>query len=181
MQRDYNSYDYLSVSVKSDILDSILSCYTSLGWRVVKRENDRQYYNMKYLSFVRPHCIGNKDRLQYLQVRMETALNGLSAAAVRRHSGSTLLCVFLCVLSLAAVATGLWLFYGVGQAVGFIAGIACFCLSCAAYVAAFVSVLVLRRREDNATKKLLVQKLRLIQSLIEEAQKLAPVSQGGAA
>lgn len=179
MQRDHTNYDYLSVSVKNDQLERILSCYAALGWRVVKREGDRQYYNMKFVVFRRPHKIENKDRLQYLQVRMENALNNMSAIVFKRHRKSAALFAVLMLLSLGLIALGLWLFFGLMGGAGFIGGIISLSAAAAVIVSALIALFVLRKKEDAATKQKIDYKLELLHRLTEEAESLAPSYVGG--
>lgn len=174
MYKDYTNYDYLSVSVKSDRLERILSCYSSLGWRVVKREDDRQYYNMQYFVLRRPHKIENKDRLQYLQVRMENTLNAISLIISKKHAKSTALCALLSVLTLVFCVAGLWLMLGLGQTLGFITGIISFSAAGAALIGIMLVLLVLRRREERAARARIDDNTLLLYRLIAEAELLAP-------
>lgn len=174
MEKDYKNYDYLSVSVKSDQLSRILQCYRALGWTEIKTEEDRQYYDMNYVRLRRPHKIPNKDRLQYLQVRMESSINSLVVITNRAHIKSNavaILCALLVVLLAAfglwpvIAATALWL-----RAIGW-TGIG---TSLAVAIAAVIICSIMRRREKKTATGKIIEKLRLIQSLIEEAVTLAP-------
>lgn len=174
MEKDYKNYDYLSVSVKSDQLSRILQCYRALGWTEIKTEEDRQYYDMNYVRLRRPHKIRNKDRLQYLQVRMESSINSLVAITNRAHIKSNAVAI-LCALFAALLAafglwpviaaTALWL-----RALGW-TGIGA---SLAVAVAAVIICSIMRRREKKTATGKIIEKLRLVQSLIEEAATLAP-------
>ncbi len=172
--RDYNNYDYLSVSVKSDQLGRILQGYRALGWTEEKTEDDRQYYDMKYVRLRRPHKIANKDRLQYLQVRMERSINSLVEITKRAHLRSTSLGALLFLAAAASLACGLWLaiaYAGGNAACGgyFLCGLAgVFAVLCA------VICPVLRRREKKQATEKIVEKLRLIQNLMQEAVSLCP-------
>lgn len=180
MNRDYNNYDYLSVSVKSEQLDRILSCYKALGWRVVKWEDDRQYYNMKFVALRRPHAMEHKDRLQYLQVRMETTINRLSTVIFKKHAGSNVLFAFLGLCALALALTGLSLYIVFGaDGTGFVSMISCCSVAAAFVLCALVTVPLLRRREEKESKIKTVEKLRLLKELIDEAHTLAPAYGGG--
>lgn len=173
MAKDHNNYDYLAVSVKSDQLSRILHCYRALGWTEIKTEEDRQYYDMNYVRLRRPHRIANKDRLQYLQVRMENSINSLVAITNRAHIKSNGIAAAGTLATLAIAALGLWLVIARAGALR-IFGWVCVGLSLAVAIAVTVAVYVMRRREKKAATVAIIEKLRLTQSLIDEAAALAP-------
>ncbi len=173
MAKDHNNYDYLAVSVKSDQLSRILHCYRALGWTEIKTEEDRQYYDMNYVRLRRPHRIANKDRLQYLQVRMENSINSLVAITNRAHIKSNGIAAAGTLATLAIAALGLWLVIARAGALR-IFGWVCVGLSLAVAIAATVAVYVMRRREKKAATAAIIEKLRLTQSLIDEAASLSP-------
>lgn len=173
MAKDHNNYDYLAVSVKSDQLSRILHCYRALGWTEIKTEEDRQYYDMNYVRLRRPHRIANKDRLQYLQVRMENSINSLVAITNRAHIKSNGIAAAGTLATLAIAALGLWLVIARAGTLR-IFGWVCVGLSLAVAIAVTVAVYVMRRREKKAATAAIIEKLRLTQSLIDEAAALAP-------
>lgn len=174
MKRDYKNYDYLSVSVRNDQFERILSCYNALGWRVVRHEGDRQYYNMKFVVFRRPHKIENKDRLQYLQVRMENAINSISVVAFKRHRRSTVVGIMLSILMSCLFALGMWLFFWLKGETGFVAGIISLSASAAVLVGMLITLFVMRKKEDETARSKIEDKVELLMHLIEEAESLAP-------
>ena len=177
MARDYNNYDYLAVSVKSDQLNRILHCYRSLGWTEVKTVDDREYYNMKYVRLRRPHKIANKDRLQYLQVRMEGAINSLVEIVNRAHLKSNAAAGGLGLLAAGLIALAVWLVIYFTSAIR-VLGWVCLGAGCAPIAAAVAVRAGLRRRERKVVSGKIMEKLRLTQSLIEEAVSLAPAKEG---
>ncbi|HIU80424.1 MAG TPA: hypothetical protein IAC67_05855 [Candidatus Coproplasma excrementipullorum] len=177
MARDYNNYDYLAVSVKSDQLNRILHCYRALGWTEVKTVDDREYYNMKYVRLRRPHKIANKDRLQYLQVRMEGAINSLVEIVNRAHLKSNAAAGGLGLLAAGLIALAVWLVIYFTSAIR-VLGWVCLGVGCALIVVAVAVRAGLRRRERKVASGKIMEKLRLTQSLIEEAVSLAPAKEG---
>ena len=177
MARDYNNYDYLAVSVKSDQLNRILHCYRALGWTEVKTVDDREYYNMKYVRLRRPHKIANKDRLQYLQVRMEGAINSLVEIVNRAHLKSNAAAGGLGLLAAGLIALAVWLVIYFASAIR-VLGWVCLGVGCALIVVAVAVRAGLRRRERKVASGKIMEKLRLTQSLIEEAVSLAPAKEG---
>lgn len=171
--RDHNNFDYLAVSVKSDQLNRILQCYRALGWKEIKTEDDREYYNMKYVRLVRPHKIQNKDRLQYLQVRMESAINSLVEITNRAHMKSSFITSLMVIAAFAFAVLGIWLavmFTGVLHITGYVSLGICAVLA----IASAIVCHILRRKERIVATDRIVEKMRLTQSLIEEAVSLAP-------
>ena len=177
MARDYNNYDYLAVSVKSDQLNRILHCYRALGWTEVKTVDDREYYNMKYVRLRRPHKIANKDRLQYLQVRMEGAINSLVEIVNRAHLKSNAAAGGLGLPAAGLIALAVWLVIYFASAIR-VLGWVCLGVGCALIVVAVAVRAGLRRRERKVASGKIMEKLRLTQSLIEEAVSLAPAKEG---
>ena len=177
MARDYNNYDYLAVSVKSDQLNRILHCYRALGWTEVKTVDDREYYNMKYVRLRRPHKIANKDRLQYLQVRMEGAINSLVEIVNRAHLKSNAAAGGLGLLAAGLIALAVWLVIYFTSAIR-VLGWVCLGVGCALIVVAVAVRAGLRRRERKVASGKIMEKLRQTQSLIEEAVSLAPAKEG---
>jgi hypothetical protein len=172
MQRDINNFDYLSVSVKSEQLDRIMHCYRSLGWSEVKREDDRQYYDMKYVLLSRPHKIRNKDRLQYLQVKMETKINAISQIRVKRHIGSTCVTIGLCVFMFLFALSGILAYFLLS---GTMATVSCFALCSCAFACLlfeFFPFLIMRKSEVKKCNGAIKNNLRAIDGYIAEARTL---------
>lgn len=172
-ERDHENFDYLTVSVKSDQLNRILQCYRALGWKEIKTVDDREYYNMKYVRMVRPHKIENKDRLQYLQVRMEAAINSLVVISNRAHIRSSFIASLMVIIAAAFAALGAWLAVMYGDILR-ILGYVCLCICAAVAIAAVIVCHVMRVSERAAAAKNIAEKLSLAQSLIDEALSLAP-------
>lgn len=88
---DYNEFDSISLVLKRDVLENMLSYYSELGWREYERYEDKKYFDLIHLTLVRSHKIENKDRLQLLQVRLEAAVNRIGVDRKYKHSRSTVL------------------------------------------------------------------------------------------
>ena len=174
MSRDYTNYDYLSVSVKSDQLDRILQCYRALGWREEKMEDDREYYNMKYVRLRRPHKIENKDRLQYLQVRMESFINSVSRVNSHRHIKSHAFIAISFIIFSGLVALGLWLAFAFNEPVFRICGWWISGLSVALMACAVAFFMFMRKRENATAAKTNERSLENIRALIDECLLIAP-------
>ncbi len=87
-EKDYNNYDYIDVIVKKQNKKEIISAYSSFLWEKTEEKEDRRYNDVIHLSFRRDVKIQNKDRLTYLQVYYETALNKKAEIKFKKHSRS---------------------------------------------------------------------------------------------
>jgi hypothetical protein len=172
MSRDINNFDYLSISVKSERLDKIMYCYEALGWREEKREEDRQYYDMKYLLLSRPHNIPNKDRLHYLQVKMETKLNYLSRSNAYRHMCSTIVAIVLTLIGLCLLAGGLFFIFGVEAGYSLPLGIALCTAGLLCLVAQIYPLTVMRTKETAKANEKINNSLKQIEAYVKEAGEL---------
>lgn len=106
IKRDYNNYDYITVSVKEEKYDPVIRCYEKLGWERVKSREDAVYYNLVTVVFRRPHKIMKKDRLQLLQVWMESQINEISTAGAEKHAVSVSAGIILYLIYSALVVCG---------------------------------------------------------------------------
>lgn len=174
MEKDYTNYDYLSVSVNTAHLERVLSCYKLLGWKEMRREDDRQYADMKYLALYRRHKIANKDRLQYLQVRMETVINRFSYLQRSSHVKSGLTASLFGVLILGLIAAGFCLLFAVGGVAADVGGAVCLTCAGGGALALSVALPVMRRKERKTTEGKMKEAYALLEKLSSEARTLAP-------
>lgn len=101
INKDYWDYDSLSLSVKSENVEDIVSSYGVFGWTEKERKADKQYSDIVNVDFVRNHNIPNKNKLQYLQVVFESLVNKHALLFSRRHYVSQAVlsvCIFTSVL-----------------------------------------------------------------------------------
>jgi hypothetical protein len=147
-------------------------CYEALGWREEKREEDRQYYDMKYLVLSRPHNIPNKDRLQYLQVKMETKLNSISHTTAYKHSGSMAFGAILIILALCFFATGLAFIFGLKASFALGLGIAFLVSGFLCAVGVIYPYTAMRAKENERADEKINVALRLIENYVTEARAL---------
>lgn len=104
---DINKYDYLSVSVKIDSEAEMVTRYGVFGWELIERLDDKRFSNIALINFRRLHTILNKDRLQYLQVNMETAVNNFAKYKQNKHAFSLALGLSLGVFGCALLIGGI--------------------------------------------------------------------------
>ena len=66
----------------------MLAYYAAFGWEEYSRREDRRYFDIIHVKLKRPHRVMNKDRLQLLEVKMESIVNDFAELRKRRHAGS---------------------------------------------------------------------------------------------
>jgi len=108
---DYNEFDQISLVLKKDVMELMLSYYAEFGWREYERYEDKRYIDLVHLTLVRPHRIPNKDKLQLLQVRLEFEVNSLARERRNKHSGSLIVGLTLLVFILSLLGIGIALLF----------------------------------------------------------------------
>lgn len=164
--KDINRYDYLFVSVKTDSEEEMVARYKKFGWELTKRSDDKHFSDIAVINLRRPHAILNKDRLQYLQVGMETAVNDLSKYKQKKHAFSLALGITLGVFACAMLAGGIVLIV-LSYLWSLIIG---YSLAVLATMTLVVMPLVLKRiiSKENLRYDIVVEKTRQELSLIEK-------------
>lgn len=106
---DYNNFDRLDVYAKVDKIDGIIKCYESFSWELYKREENDTYADTENLTFIRPHKIKQKDKLQYAQIEMENMLNEIGKSERKKHSKSTVVGLCMGLTSAILIAISVYL------------------------------------------------------------------------
>ncbi len=78
-----------------------------LGRELLSGGDDGAYSDETHYSMRRPHKIARKDKLQYLQVRVESEVNKKAKAVHERHSRTLAFSVVAGLLALAALTAGI--------------------------------------------------------------------------
>lgn len=50
--KDINKYDYLSVSVKTDSEDEMVTRYGVFGWELIERFDDKQFFDIAVIYVI---------------------------------------------------------------------------------------------------------------------------------
>ena len=87
---DHKNFDYLTLLVKKKDVENIIKYYKSFGWQIYEKKEDEKYDDTLIITFCRAHKLKNKDRLQLLQVRLESKLNELGKCEKYKYSKSTI-------------------------------------------------------------------------------------------
>ncbi|MBE7088958.1 MAG: hypothetical protein E7370_05550 [Clostridiales bacterium] len=103
---NYNEYDRIFVAINSAVAEETLNGYKALGWQLIRRFPDKIYSNIEHFDFYRSHKIENKDRLQLLQVYMESEINNLSYRRHNRHSASITVGILVYLFCLMLIVGG---------------------------------------------------------------------------
>lgn len=109
---DYHNYDKLTLYVKDDREKNLIRIYKGLGYTLISSTPNKKYNNIVDLTFIRPHKIENKDKLQYLQVDLEIELNNIGKLEKNKHSKSMALGLTIGVFSLFIIFVGIYLLLG---------------------------------------------------------------------
>ncbi len=135
---DFKNYDYLTVTLKNRGASELIRYYKMLGWQVINQLPDGTYEDITHCIMRRPHKIANKDKLQFLQVRVETEVNKMAQFAYDRRKLSRAFSIVSAILALLSVAMGvafIIIFNGIAWGLG---GVALIALGvCVAIVAFF--------------------------------------------
>ena len=83
---DYNNFDKLNLFVKKQKLQDVINTYSSLGWKLVEKKDNKKYVDIIDITFLRPHNLKNKDDLQLIQVYVEDNLNDIAKLEKYKHS-----------------------------------------------------------------------------------------------
>lgn len=104
--RDYKNYDYFSVSLKTDAEREMVKSYLAFGWTAVERSADKRFSDYVTYTFRRPHIFENKDRLQFLQVKMEKSSNLCARLKKDKHKFCAVLGTIFLLISLIFTVGG---------------------------------------------------------------------------
>lgn len=172
LEYDYHKLDRLSVSLNSVITEEILVCYRALGWRQAERKEDVQFGNVEHFEFFRPHDIRGKDRLQLLQVTMETEVNNLAHVTVNKHVFSFIAGIVMGLFGLALTVWGILLaalFYRSAGVPALVWGIVLGVLGVAVLVFCGVFVFKIVKWENERYEKSVRKGLDIIDEVYREA------------
>lgn len=108
MEIDYKNYDKITIFVKRDKAEQVISNYTAFAWSVVEQKDNNRYEDIVDITFSRPHNIKNKDELQLLQVYMEDKLNEIGKLEKNKNAKSTTVGLVLGFVGLTMFDVGIW-------------------------------------------------------------------------
>lgn len=175
METDYRNYDRLFVTVKLNKLDELEECYRALGWECVDSRDDSVYRGRVHLVYRRPHRIENKDKLQLLQVYLESALNDEGRLESRAMPLTAATGIITGFVTLALVALGLCLMYLLDNPVIYTAGIIFLTCSAAMFLLAVTVTLKVFFGENKRRKTKLLHARAEIEAVLKEAAAIGDI------
>lgn len=104
---DYNEYDSISLALKENESERMLSYYKAFGWSEYEKQEDKRYFDIVHIKLMRRHKIPNKDKLQLLQVKMESLVNRFASVRKNKHSKSVISALSLGILALGILVIGI--------------------------------------------------------------------------
>lgn len=104
---DYNEYDSISLALKENESERMLSYYKAFGWSEYEKKEDKRYFDIVHIKLMRRHKIPNKDKLQLLQVKMESLVNSFASVRKNKHSKSVISALSLGILALGILVLGI--------------------------------------------------------------------------
>jgi len=175
VETDYRNYDRLFVTVKLNKLDELEECYRALGWECVDSRDDSVYRGRVHLVYRRPHRIENKDKLQLLQVYLESALNDEGRLESRAMPLTAATGIITGFVTLALVALGLCLMYLLDNPVIYTAGIIFLTCSAAMLLLAVTVTLKVFFGENKRRKTKLLHARAEIEAVLKEAATIGDI------
>lgn len=119
-KEEFEDYDFLTVYVKSNAVNKIISYYKLFRWELKNQERNKKFKNVENLTFFRPHKIENKDELQILQVDMEFEISKIERNDKYKYSKSTCVGLSIGFAGLLLFIIGLSLIISENSSVGII-------------------------------------------------------------
>ena len=111
-EKDYQNFDYIDIIVKKENRQEIIDAYSTFLWEKTQESEDKRYNDVVNLSFRRNIKVKNKDRLTYLQVSYETALNKRANIKFNKHSKSKIAICNVAFCSLASLfGVGVFIYF----------------------------------------------------------------------
>lgn len=163
------------MSINSVVAEEILDCYAALGWKQAERREDEQFENVEHFEFFRPHGIAHKDRLQLLQVYLETEVNKIARITVNKHARSLAAGLFSWIAGIALVTLGVLvsvLFYQKMHAAAVVLGIVAGVFGFAVLVASAVFVVKAFKKENEFYENSVRDGLNAMEDVYREARLL---------
>lgn len=104
---DFNSYDCLPTALKKNTSEELVNLYRIFRWEEAERTEDKRFSDIVNITFIRPHKIPNKDRLQLLQVMAEERINSIAIMNTNKYSRSTALSLTAGIITFGAFLGGI--------------------------------------------------------------------------
>ena len=104
---DYKNNDKITIFAQRDKFQEIIEYYKIFKWELVSNNNAKNSSELVELTFLRPHKIKNKDKLQLYQVQMEEYLNNIGRLENSKNTKSTTLGLILGLIFAIPIVLGI--------------------------------------------------------------------------
>lgn len=169
---DYTAYDRLRVAVKKDKREEVVSRYRMFAWEQTDSREDGQYDDIEHLAFRRRHALPHKDRLQLLQVHMESALNALGKLERNRHARSLIFGLVSGLLGVVLIAAGIALILWRQTVTVVVSGAAAMTAGAVLLTVFGTGIKKVRAKEEAIYRASAERQTRALQAYCREAQAL---------
>lgn len=90
-QRNYDEYDYMRILINKDVFDEIMLSYSCFGWEVNEKRSSSVFSDTIEVTLRRSRWIKQKDKLQLMQVYMESGYADIGKLRKNKYRRSTIL------------------------------------------------------------------------------------------
>lgn len=122
---DYHNFDRLEITAKTAKEKDLVSHYALFGWQETARKEDKRFFDIAHITFIRPHKIKNKDRLQLLQIYYESYMNQLYRCEKTAYTGSVAFLTSALLTALILASIGIIFIFSVPLALRIFGGVLC--------------------------------------------------------
>lgn len=147
--KDYSNYDYITLTVKKDKAEEVITSYGAFRWEEMNRVSDKVYGDIIHVTFKRVHNIHDKDVLQYLQVLYESRLNEWSLLDNRKHYKSSIISSVIGLFIVLLFSFSLVLIFPLKNLTCCILGSALLC-GCAIMSVIFIKIIKKLRNKEKS-------------------------------
>ena len=109
---DYHNFDKLEMTAKTIKAKEVARDYALFGWEEIERRDDKRILDLTHFTFIRPHKIANKDKLQLLQIYYENYMNEIYVC--EKNRGKTSFAYIVSTLFLGAILLAIGVFILLG-------------------------------------------------------------------
>ncbi len=174
-QRNYDEYDYMRILINKNVFDEIMLSYSCFGWEIYEKHFSSVFSDTIELTLRRSRWVKNKDKLQLMQVYMESGYADIGKLRKRKYLRSTIL--GLSVGTIATLLLSLFLYFTITSS--HLATIICGSVVCVLIASVLVRLLFALASLKKTEDKQYLQKRKEIIIEIEKICKDASATIGG--
>lgn len=167
---DYKNNDKITIFAQKEKAEEIIEYYRIFKWELHKNNDVKHSSELVELTFMRPHKIENKDKLQLYQVQMEECVNDIGKLENFKGSKTTAFGLIFGLVGLAPLILSILMFCNVIISPLYLKIV----LTCIGTLLTIINFIILRklsRKEDKdfkAKSEKLKNKLQKICNTVEK-------------